>query len=367
MPEDFKTQFDILCNESLLKTEALFGAQKTDFFSAFAKHFHSMCAETLNLQKDSAISPISRMEYTMLYSNFINRRYLASVFLYGDKTYCDDGQRLVGELDISQLFLFFDELWDKAFTERRKHVNKVSARDVNTCMFEALPSFFSYLVNVARFVVRDFLEKEPFDGIAKNDMFKFCVGDYMAKTEPVYIQNKYKDAVVLKEWFDSRRPYFNAQRDCSGLDLSGGSFEFAVLKYIQLRKADLKDVAFNNSSLVGADFYKAQMENCSLDFSSIYEADFSEAQLKGASFRFARGGAGLTDAKRWRHAGFYPVSFRGADLTNVDFHGAYLSGADFRCATLTGADFTEAVLDNAVFSTMESALSVDQTDKIIVK
>ena len=366
MPEDFKKQFDKLCNEYLLKTEALFVAQKSDFFSAFAQHFHSMCTETLKLQEDSVIPALSHMEYSMLYTNFINRRYLASAFIYGDKGYCDNKQRLVGELDISSLFSFFNELWDKTLSLRKRYVDKVSVKDVNTCMFEALPSFYSYLINIARFVVRDFLEKEPFADIIKNDYFRVCVGDYMAKTEPVYIHNKNKDANVLTEWFESRRPYFYENRDCSGLDLSGGSFEFAVLKHIQLRNAVMHNVTLDNSTLVGADFNKAQMENSSLDFTSIYEADFSQAQLKGSSFRFARGGVGLPDAKQWRHVGFYPVSFRNADLTDADFHGAYLSGADFRGAILTGVDFTEAVLDNAVFSTKELALSDSQMQKIII-
>jgi len=367
MPEDFKKRFDELCNEYLLKTEKLFVEQKPDFFSAFAQHFHYMCAETIKLQENSAIPALSRLEYTMLYTNFINRRYLASVFIYGDMAYCDNNQRLVGEFDISALFVFFDELWDKTLSECRRFVGKISTKDVNTCMFEALPGFYSYLINIARFVVRDILCKEPFAAIIKNDYFRVCVGDYMAKTEPVYVQNRNKDATVLKEWFESRRPYFYEHRDCSGLDLSGGSFEFTVLKSIQFRNAVLNDVILDNSTLVDADFYGAQMENSSLDFASIYEADFSQAQLKGTSFRFARGGAGLPDTKIWRHVGFYPVSFCNADLTNVDFHGAYLGGADFRDATLTGADFTEAVLDKAVFSTKETALSDEQIQKIIIK
>jgi len=367
MSEDFEKHFTTLCNEYLLKTEVHFVAQKHNFFSAFAQHFHSICAETLKLQEDSVIPALSRMEYTMLYTNYINRRYLASVFIYGYKGYCDKKQRLVGELDISPLFVYFDKLWDKMLTERKRYAGKVSAKDVNTCMFEALPSFYSYLINIARFVVRDCLDKKPFADIVKNDLFRVCVGDYMAKTEPVYIQNKNKDVTVLAEWFGSRRPYFYEHRDCSGLDLSGGSFEFTALKFIQLRNAVMNNVIFDNSTLIGADFYRTQMENSRLDFSSIYEADFSQAQLKDTSFRYVRGGAGLHDAKKWRHVGYYPVSFRNADLSNADFQGAYLSGADFSGAILTGADFTETILDNAVFSTKELALTADQKQKIIIK
>ena len=367
MKEKFDKQFDSFCNESLLKTEALVVAQKHNKFSSFAQHFHSICTKTLKLQEDSVISALSRIEYTMLYSNFINRRYLASVFLYDDKGYCDEKQRLVGEFEISPLFFFFDELWDKVLSERKRYAGKVSIKDVNTCMFEALPCFYSYLINIARFVVRDCLDKGPFADIVKNDLFRVCVGDYMAETEPVYIHNKNKDVTVLKEWFESRRPYYYVHRDCSGLDLSGGSFESTVLRYIQLRNAVLNDVILDNSTLIGADFYRTQMENSSLDFTSIYEADFSQAQLKDTSFRFVRGGAGLPDTKKWRHVGFYPVSFRNADLTNADFHGAYLSGADFRGATLSGADFTDAILDDAVFSSKELALSDDQMQNITIE
>jgi uncharacterized protein YjbI with pentapeptide repeats len=81
------------------------------------------------------------------------------------------------------------------------------------------------------------------------------------------------------------------------------------------------------------------MEGCRFDYCSLYQADFTGAALKNASFRKARGTAGLTDKNEWKFAGFLPISFRNADLTNADFTGADIKGADFTQSVMDGAKF----------------------------
>ena len=92
-----------LRNKYLLKTDALFVAQQQRWFVAFAEHFQTICAEIVKLQNELSLSAILRIEYTMLYSNFTNQRYIAEVWLYGDDIFLDKNQRLIGMYDISFL------------------------------------------------------------------------------------------------------------------------------------------------------------------------------------------------------------------------------------------------------------------------
>ena len=350
MHPDFIELSTTLRNDYLLKTEALFADQQQLWFTAFTKHFQSICAEIVQLQNESSLQAISRIEYNMLYTNFVDRRYVAEVWVYGDMLYLDESQRMIGEYDISFLFVYFSELWDKLLSARKRYVGKVAAQEVASFMLQTLPDFYSYLANIARRAIVELFDKQPFTDIIKNGAFKISVGDYMAYTTPVYIESKNKDIKVLHKHLKKRLEIGYTFQDYSGLDYSGCSFTYTDFSYSQFRHSRLINMSIEGSILIGASFYKAHMENCCLNNCSIYETDFTHTILRNASFINARGRAGLPNDKEWRHVGFLPVCFRHADLTNADFTGANLTGADFTDAILDGVDFTYAILDGAIFS-----------------
>jgi len=275
---------------------------------------------------------------------------VAEVWVYGDERYLDEDQRFIGEYDISFLFVHFDELWDKLLALRKRYVGKVSSKEVTSFMIEALPKFYSYLISIARFAIKDCVEEKPFTDIIKNDVFKVHIGDYMAKAESVFTQKKNKDADVLANWFSEKLRKDYKFEDCSDLDFSSQDFSNTVFRYTQFRRAILNDVDFRSCSLIGASFCQAQLENCCFDNSAIHEADFSYANMKNASFANARGRAGLLNENEWKQVGFLPVSFRRADLSGADLTGANLKGADFSGSVLNGAVFTSAMLAEADFS-----------------
>ena len=349
MNTTFSERAVALQNEYLLKTEALFVTNRTTWLADFGKHFQEVCSALQTLQDKAVIPTISYLEYVMLYTNFIDRRYVAEVFVYNNKSYNDKTQHQICELDISFLFTHFDEFWNKLFAERNRYANRVTAREIRSIMLTALPYYYSYLANIARFAIANCIDVSPFADIAKNDVFRVNVGDYMAKTENVYTEKKKKDTKALAEWFQERLMNKYTFDDYSGLDFSGCSFPLTDFRYSQFRNSCLKNTSFNGCALIGTNFHKANLDNCCFKNSSINEADFSNATLKNASFLNAYGRAGLPNSEKWLQAGYLPVNFRNADLTNVNFTGANLSGADFTGAELVGADFTDAILDGAVF------------------
>ena len=357
MHPHFLSNAKIRRNEYLLKTEDLFTTNKSSYFPAFQTHFNQTCAHIQKMQSTSTLAPISYLDYTMLYTNFINRRYTADIFAYGEKGYLDKNQRFIGEYDISFLFVYFDQLWNDLINQKRRYVGKVKSKEVTQFMLETLPDFYSYLANIARFAIAECADKSPLAEIEKNETFMINVGDYMAKTETVYMEKKTKDADKLAAWFNEQLDKVYVYGDYSHLDFSGKTFADTDFRYAQFRGSTLNNTSFAGSSLIGANFRNAHMENCSLDYCSIYEADFSFARLKNASFVNAYAKTGLPDKNEWKFVGFLPTIFCNADLTDAVFCGANLTGADFSGATLTGADFSGAVLDGAVFDTDDLALT----------
>ena len=130
MHTDFVNLSATTRNDALLKTEALFVDQKLKWVSDFTRHFESICAEIVRRQTESSLFATSRLEVTMLYTNFIYRRYVAEVWVYDNQRYLDKKQRLIGELDISFLFIYFNELWDKLLSARKSYAGKVTAREI---------------------------------------------------------------------------------------------------------------------------------------------------------------------------------------------------------------------------------------------
>ena len=355
-----------LCNEALLKTETDFALHRQIWLEAFEKHFCEVCANVVQMQSESTISAISYLEYTILNTNFLNRQYVAEIYVYGDDGYLDKNQRMIGEYDVSFLFVHFDELWNNLLGKRKLYIGKVSSQDIMSFMVQALPDFCSYLTNIIRFAIVDCVDEKPFIEIVKNDEFEVCVGDYMAITDPVFTLKKNKNADELANWFSERLEYDYIFEDCSGLDFTGRDFSCTVFRYVQFRKALLNHANLCNCELVGAIFYNAQLENCNLSKSSIYEADFSYANLKNANLTDVYGKIGIIDKMLWMDVGFLPVSFRNADLTGADLSWSDLTGADFSGANLTDTNFTDTILDNAIFSDGDLPLTEDQKSKIII-
>ena len=367
MHEGFIEQANIKRNDCLMKTEMLFVNNKNDWFVAFAEHFEAICGQIQKMQIDSKLSAISYLEYTMLYTNFVNRQYISEIWVYDRESYLDKNQHMIDNYDISFLFAHFDELWDELLALKRRYINKVSAKDVTNFMLQVLPDFYSYLANIARFAVAECVDKTPFIDIKKNMIFMVNVGDYMVKTETILTESKNKNANELAKWFYERLGNKYTFGDYSDLDFSAHCFTHNDFRYAQFRGSKLNYSSLSKSSLIGTNFRNAEMEKCCLDGCAIYEADFSNASLKNASFQNTYAKTGLINKKNWEFVGFLPVKFNNADLTGANFTNANLIGADFSNAVLTDANFTNAIVDNAIFSSYDVPLTDDQIRKIIIK
>ena len=368
MSEDFVTTAKTKLNEYLLKTESLFTENRKRWVSDFVGHFRGVCEIIQKLQGEMASSAaissaaIAYVEYIMLNTSFVKRRYCADIFIFNEKSYLDKTQSFVGHYDISFLFIYFDKLWDDLIVLRKSYPKQVSVRDVTSFMLKALPSFYSYLPCISRIAIQSCSGKTPriigaegskgtlFSGIKKTDVFMVNVGDYMAKTETVYEERKDKNAKKLSDWFGEQLYGRYVFGDYSGLDFSGLIIRESDFRYARFSDSVLKDVDMEGSTLIGANFCGSNLLGCRFDNCSLYEADFSDSLLINASFKNTRAKAGLTCKTVWKSPGFLPVSFCRSDLSKADFSRANLIGADFTGATLRDDSFMSSILDEANFT-----------------
>ena len=387
MNEDCQYRADTKRNEYLFQTEFAFNTKKSAWVKAFTDHFRVLCSRIHEMQVYSALSSISQLDYTMLYTSFINRQYISDIFAYNEKSYLDKNQCHLGSYNISIIFPYFDQLWNDLLNLRKRYIGQVSAREITLYMLETLPDFYSYLTSVARMAIAECVDKSPLTDIKKNETFTINVGDYMTKTEPVYVEKKTKNAEKIVERFNEQSGDKYTFGDYSFLDFSGHIFPYLDLRYSQFRSSSLRSTSLAGSSLIGVNFQRADMENCILDNCSLYEADFTEAKLRYASMKNIVAKTGLAKENEWKFVGFLPAVFRNADLIGANFYGANLAGADFSGAVLSGvnfrnanldsadftdanitdADFSDATMNNTIIHSSDALLSGKQKDLIIIK
>jgi len=312
--ERFTQQAQTLLNEKLFQTEDLFHGEFSRLSAQFRENFEQVCKEIAKLQKDGIFGDAAYIEYTMLRTNLINKEYAADVCIYGEDWYLCKKQRAVGQLDISVLFQYFDELWQELLSVRKQYTGKVSAQEVTEfMMLEAAPKFYAYVTKLCRFSILECVEKDYFKAIKKSPKFEINSGEYMAQTEAVYKENTEKDRDKILLWFADRLKFEYCFEDFSGLDFSGENLSEIDCRYSDFRNAVLKNVDFTDANLTCARFCGADLENADFSYALLYEADFSGANLKNAKFdnAFTEAESWEDDRDKWVRPGFMAANFDG--------------------------------------------------------
>lgn len=358
MEEGFLKYANKQKNSKLLELECLFQIEYIKYISMFRNNFSSICETIIMLQKTGNISDISYIEYTMLYTNFINKRYMVDVRVYNEDWYLDKKQISVGHFDVSFIFNKYEELWEQLLTDRKMYnVNKM---EIVSYILTSLPDFYSYVTSMCRFGIIKCTEKEIFKLIKKTNEFEINVGEYMARTEPIYKENGIKNQKLIDAWFNERFEHEYAFEDFTGLNFSSRDFSEIDFRYSDFRHSYLNNVNLQDSLLIGTRFCFASMEYTDFSYCTLYEADFTGANLENAKFVGVVADAGIMNDEMWDMPGYIGVSFCNANLQN----------ADFTKSNFIGADFTGAILKGAIFNNdhvMYLELSKIQRDVIVVK
>lgn len=331
-----------LKNQKLFEMEELYQKNFTDYVSIFQEHFLQLCKNIIQLQKTSTLGEISYLEYTLLYTNLLQKKETAEVRVYNDNWYFDSGQQIIGNFDFSHLFPKFRELWTELFAARKRFAGAVASHEIKSFLLSCAHSFYRYVISVCRFSILPCIESELFQSIQRAKKFEINIGEYMAYTEAVYKEDKTQTSKDALDWFSLRLEYEYAFEDFSGLDFSGTNLSEIDLRYSDLRNCKLANTDFQDSMLFGTRFCYSDMEDADLRYCLLHEADFTGANLANARFTAAKSYTGIAPERTsWKIPGYRPVSFRNANLTNADFKNAAIENADFTGAKMDGAMFYE--------------------------
>lgn len=345
MTDAFETYAVRLREQKLFEMEEIYQNHFHEFVPTFQKHFSEICETIIKLQKSGNLGEISYLEYTLLYSNLIQKKEVAEVRVYHDNWYLDSRQSIAGTFDFSAFFTKYHELSEELMAYRKQFVGTVSAQKVKSFLLSCANSFYSYIIACFRFSILPCIEKEPFLSVKRADRFEINVGEYMAYTEAIYKENRLRTSEDSLVWFAQRQEFDYTFEDFTKLDFSGADLSEIDLRYSDLRYAKLCGTDFQDSMLFGTRFCHADMENADLRYCMIHEADFTGANLTNAKFIAAESFAGVPDHSDWKITGYQPVRFCNANLTR----------ADFRRTQIRDADFTNAVMNNALFSEAQLA------------
>lgn len=358
MIEKFQNYALQLKNQKLFEMEELYQKNFNDYVSIFQKHFLEICENIIHLQQSGILGEISYLEYTLLYTNLLQKKEAAEVRVYNHNWYFDSGQHIVGNFDFSCLFIKYQELWTELFSARKRFAGIVASHEVKSFLLSCARSFYRYVIAVCRFSILSCVESEPFLSIYKSDEFEINVGEYMAYTETIYKENKKRTSKDALDWFSLRLEFEYAFEDFTGLDFSRADLSEIDLRYSDLRQSRLTGTDFQDSMLCGTRFCHADMRDANLCYCLLHEADFTGANLANACFTCAKSYAGISPRQtEWKIPGYRQVSFRSTNLTN----------ADFQATDIRDADFTEAVMDGTLVQKKQLAglkLSEEQKRQI---
>lgn len=328
-----------LKNQKLFEMEDIYQKHFPEFVPFFQKHFQETCENIIKMQKAGRLGEISYLEYTLLYTNMLQKKETAEVRVYDGNWYFGDKQQIVNEFDFSALFTKYHELSSELMAYRKRFAGEASSQEVQSFLFSCIRPFYCYIISIFRYSILPCINKEPFLSIQRTDKFEINIGEYMGYTEAIYKENKKRTSEDSLAWFSLRREFEYAFEDFSGLDFTGADLSEIDLRYSDLRNAKLTSTDFQDSMLFGTRFCNATMKDADLRYCLIHEADFTGADLSGAKFIAAEAHAGVPNHNKWIITGYQRVSFRNACLKKADFQ---------RTRTLD-ADFTGAVMDGALF------------------
>ncbi len=134
-----------------------------------------------------------------------------------------------------------------------------------------------------------------------------------------------------------------------GTDLSGARLHGAVLAHASLRDARLDGADLQDANLGGGQLQGASLRQADLRQAQCTKADFSGAQAQAALLDRADLTGVHFDRTDFSDVRGEQLNFLECDLRGLRLHGAQLRKCNFLMVNVSGIDFGSAVLDGSVF------------------
>lgn len=329
--------------------------------------FEAICCVAKNIQEKNHIS-IGYLMFHVLRTRLMEHDYRYQVVIYGEEFYAKEGF-FVGDIDVSFIYQYYEKLWQVLLTEYKKYIGKITPMDIEQIMLRLLDEFHTYVVELLRCGLLDFLETTSYLMLEKASDFHIESGELMEPGNVIHMEQKEKSILKVLKWLDQKKEDAYCFSDFRGLHFQDVKFQGLDLRYVDFRESNLEGSHFSVCMFCGTKFRDCNMKRANLMISVIAGADFTRADLTGANLENCVSYTGKKILNNWKKVGYTHTSFRESNLTNTNFRGAVLHGVDFRESILTGADFTGASLFGSKFSKSSLAqcnLPEGQLEQIVV-
>ncbi len=325
-----------------------FQVHKWTLKEAFISSFKKTCEEIKKLEETQEFK-VGFLMYNLLRTQVMQHQYNYRIYVYDENWYLKDGI-YIGELDVSFIYKYYEEMWQELLKCSKKYVLKIGVLDVEHIMLEQLQYFHKYVVGLMQFSLLDALEIEEYIALNKADVFQIQTGEFFEPCDPIHIEAQEKDSFQLKKFIEKNEKGAYYFQDFRGLEMDELMCNGSDLRYADFRESQLNRSSMMCSLLIGTKFKGCQMKEANLSVSMICEANFENADLSNANFQQAVAFVGKNEANAWKQVGFTPTSFKNSNLTQANFQGATLSSVDFTGANLTHTNFQDATLYGSQFT-----------------
>ncbi len=234
------------------------------------------------------------MYFSLLKTDLINRNY--RVLLHGlDISWYMDNEPAEVYVDVKELFMPFDELWNCLAAANQGYGGFVNDYDIRNMLFDELTIIDNMICQILRYRLRDWERKGIFDPVTRSPYWILRWGEYRDQSEILVQTDRVEKApgvwkaellktgrkpenMVFSYWY--KGTYEN--RTIKDMDMRFITFEGSTIQNVVFQNCNLEGSRFPGSRLVGCSF-----EGCNLWGADFRECAFEQTSLAGAELSAA--------------------------------------------------------------------------------
>lgn len=353
MDQTFEKEHMAVKDKALLLVNDFFFRHVEEIAASYRFSLHKASEKISKLQQDGG-HDISYLEFTMLRTRLKEHDYFAPIMAYGDDWYADVRQEQVGEINIGQIYSYFEAMIQETEKLAKKFSMKLPDRVIEEIICKTASKFWKYVHIACQQAVMGFCP----DHISITNDFCIRCCEYMGYGSVIWQYTEKMTEAEMMKWFGKKEKDTYMRRDFFGLDFSGCDFSGLNLAGCNFRGCNLTGCSFEGADLSETWLNLSCLRGANLKDSWIPGTKFDYADLKGAVLKGAHSVCKINSGI-WMRPDLLAASFVSADLESADFTFSAIEEADFTGANMTGTIFNQGHLDYYLFDdTQKSKLTV---------
>lgn len=345
--EHFQTNYVDKCAiEHIYALDQYFRANKDNLAADLLHSFRQLCAAIKQQDKN----PIAFINLYMLRTALSTDSHTCRWEAYDSNWYLDP-QPCLHPYEASWAFSYLDKLIEELDNHRREYMGILIPPDLEKIRMQEAPSFYQYVINLARYTLTEAINSEEYQAITKEPELHIMAGEYQDTYEIIYTHEQNpKNSFKIKHWLEKREKTSYRYETLENLNLTTGNYQQLDLCYTHFDNSNLSQSDLSQSALLSCTFKNSDLQRTDLNSALIYDADFSHSNLSQADLSYTEGADGIGQDKI---PSFFGVNFTGSNLTGANLTKADLRGADFQKATIQNTNFQDTQLEGALFDQKE--------------